>query len=69
MHILCCIYFSKSCGSEDNERKEVNVPDVLCYDIFSHIGVHGGVVVKALRYKPADRWFDSQWCHWNFSVT
>ena len=29
----------------------------------------GGVVVKALRYKPADRGFDSLWCHWNFSVT
>ena len=29
----------------------------------------GGVVVKAPRYKPAGRGFDSQWCHWNFSVT
>jgi hypothetical protein len=28
-----------------------------------------GVVVKALRYKPAGRGFDSRWCHWNFSVT
>jgi len=26
-------------------------------------------VVKALRYKPAGRGFDSLWCHWNFSVT
>jgi hypothetical protein len=29
----------------------------------------GGVVVKALRYKPAGRGFDSRWCHWKFSVT
>ena len=29
----------------------------------------GGVGVKALRYKPAGRGFDSRWCHWNFSVT
>jgi hypothetical protein len=29
----------------------------------------GGVVVKALCYKPAGRGFDSRWCHWNFSVT
>ena len=29
----------------------------------------GGVVVKALRYELAGRGFDSQWCHWNFSVT
>jgi hypothetical protein len=28
-----------------------------------------GVVVKALRYKPGGRGFDSRWCHWNFSVT
>ena len=33
------------------------------------IGAHGGVVVKALRYKPAGRGFDSRWYHWNFSVT
>jgi hypothetical protein len=32
-------------------------------------GARGGVVVKALRYKPSDRGFDSRWCHWNFSVT
>ena len=32
-------------------------------------GKRGGVVVKALRYKPAGRGFDSRWCHWNFSVT
>ena len=33
------------------------------------IGARGGVVVKALSYKPAGRGFDSRWCHWNFSVT
>jgi hypothetical protein len=32
-------------------------------------GARGGVVVKALRYKPAGRGFDSQCCNWNFSVT
>jgi hypothetical protein len=26
-------------------------------------------VVKALRYKPAGRGFDSRWCHWISSVT
>ena len=33
------------------------------------VGARGGVVVKALHYKPAGRGFDSRWCHWNFSVT
>jgi hypothetical protein len=32
-------------------------------------GTRGGVEVKALRYKPAGRGFDSRCCHWNFSVT
>ena len=34
-----------------------------------HQGARGGVVVKALRYKPAGRGFDSRCCHWSFSVT
>ena len=34
-----------------------------------HLGARGGIVVKALRYKPAGRGFDSRWCHWKFSVT
>jgi hypothetical protein len=36
---------------------------------FATAGARGGVVVKALRYKPAGRGFDSRWCHWNFSLT
>ena len=34
-----------------------------------NLGIRGGVMVKALRYKPAGRGFDSRWCHWDFSVT
>jgi hypothetical protein len=26
-------------------------------------------LVEALRYKPEGRGFDSEWCHWNFSLT
>jgi hypothetical protein len=26
-------------------------------------------LVEALRYKPEGRRFNSQWCHWNFSLT
>jgi hypothetical protein len=32
-------------------------------------GARGGIVVKALSYKPAGRGFDFRWCHWNFLVT
>ena len=31
-----------------------------------YFGARGGVMVKALGYKPAGRGFDSRWCHWNF---
>jgi hypothetical protein len=29
----------------------------------------GDTVVKVLCYKSEGRWFDSGWCHWNFSLT
>jgi hypothetical protein len=32
-------------------------------------GYRGGTVVKVLRYKSDNRWFDSRWCHWYFSLT
>jgi hypothetical protein len=42
---------------------------IFCARMICRLGGGGGVVVKALRYKPADRGFNSQWCHWNLSVT
>ena len=41
----------------------------ICIYIYIYMGPRGGVVVKAPRYKPVGREFDSPWCHWNFSVT
>ena len=32
-------------------------------------GDRGSTVVKVLCYKSEGRWFDSRWCHWNFSLT
>ena len=32
-------------------------------------GDRDGTVVKVLRYKSEGHWFDSRWCHWNFSLT
>ena len=29
----------------------------------------GSVVAKVLRYESEGRWFNSRWCHWNFSLT
>jgi hypothetical protein len=33
------------------------------------VGDRGGTVVKVLCYKSEGCWFDSRWCHWNFSLT
>jgi hypothetical protein len=32
-------------------------------------GAHIGALFEALRYKPEGCGIDSQWCHWNFSLT
>jgi hypothetical protein len=37
--------------------------------IWSKKGDRGSTVVKVLCYKSEGRWFDSRWCHWNFSLT
>jgi hypothetical protein len=54
-----------------NSYDERTVPvRLLCFRLLPrHSGVRGGVVVEALRYKPKSRGFDSQWCHWIFSLT
>jgi hypothetical protein len=39
-------------------------------DMYISWGIADGVtVVKVLCYKSEGRWFDSRWCHWNFSLT
>ena len=55
---------------EVRRRKTITILFVYLFNgLFEDAGARGGVVVKALRYKPAGREFDSRWCHWNFSVT
>ena len=46
----------------------------LVANLISHFpmeikGDRDGTVVTLLRYKSEGRWFDSRWCHWNFSLT
>jgi hypothetical protein len=46
---------------------------LLCYIFLESVRVLLGhaiaQLVEALRYKSEGRGFDSQWCHWNFSLT
>jgi len=36
--------------------------------LYTYVG-RGGTVVKVRCYKSEGCWFDSRWCHWNFSLT
>jgi len=46
---------------------EHNAPDCFCTLLhLLHVAVQ---LVEALRYNPEGRGFDSQWSHWNFSLT
>jgi hypothetical protein len=49
-----------------NIEEKIPVRNVLKYH---NLGACGGVVVEVLHYKPKGCGFDSQWCHWNVSLT
>jgi len=65
--------FAKLCNESRVSSNAGNFPteDLIASKRLSTClyGARSDVVVKALRYKPAGRGFDSRWCHWNFSVT
>jgi len=61
------LFFSSIMKMHGQKKKIIDI--LILYRYYSIYGVCGGVVVKALRYKPADRGFDPRWYHWNFSVT
>jgi len=43
---------------------------LLKYVVFTNftVGDRGSTVVKVLCYKSEGCWFDSRWCHRNFSL-
>ena len=62
---MTCLFHSRLA----HDLKHLHMAKPLYRFLNNNAATRGGVVVKALRYKPAGRGFDSQWCHWNFSVT
>jgi len=57
-------------GGAQLQRSGINE---ICF-LTRYVTSSGGTLlvaqlVEALRYKSEDRGFDSQWCHWNFSLT
>jgi hypothetical protein len=49
--------------------KQNQLDALIFLSFILEMGDCGGTVVKLLRYKSEVRWFDSRWCHWNFSLT
>ena len=43
--------------------------DKFCIILLANWGDRGSTVVKVLCYKSEGPWFNSIWCHWNFSLT
>jgi len=71
----------KTIGTEEKQDvtsqfgKSERIVDISLNVRFTHISVHiihdadrGSTEVKALCYKSKGNWFDSRWCHWNFSL-
>jgi hypothetical protein len=55
-----------------SQAETVSLPPISIDNKGVYITVLGHTVaqvVEALRYKPEGRGFDSQWCHWIFSLT
>jgi hypothetical protein len=70
------LHQTRICKMEKNYAIDYNffsfkIVDIITFlvEVFAEMGARDGVVVKALRYKPAGCGFDSRWCHCNFSVT
>jgi len=63
---VCCQTHTKHTNTLCGQNAEL-----LNVKLVVHIvtGDSGGSVVKGLCYKSEGRWFDSRWCHWNFSLT
>ena len=54
------ILLKRKIKSEALDTKSIST--TFCHHYTTRLGARGGVVVKALHYKPAGRGFDSRWC-------
>jgi hypothetical protein len=54
-------------GSNEEEYLRLSRPEMGCSTGQGRYVV--SQLVEALRNKPQGRELDSQWCHWNFSLT
>jgi hypothetical protein len=58
------------CISNQDYGAKKNKPFFISLNTYIIVMGHAvAQLVEALRYKPERSGFDSQWCHWNFSLT
>jgi len=50
-------------------QKNLHWTIILSFFYFVLWPTRGGTVAQMLCFKSECRWFDSRWCHWNFSLT
>jgi hypothetical protein len=69
---ICSAQIKSASGLRKKLTLRCVVSDYCVYLSNNCVGLKGSVPLvrlKVLRYKSEGRWFDSRWCHWNFSLT
>jgi hypothetical protein len=69
INIAFCSISLNTSGFQSVVSRALPSAKLSLFSYYKSGAARGGVVVKALRYKPAGRGFDSRRCHWNFSLT
>jgi len=71
-----CLYWRRLLNDKNIDVKKIALhinKIIICFILkfcaYFNSGDRGGTVVKVLCYKSEGRWFDPDWCYWNFSLT
>ena len=68
--LFTCSNYTVRCIMIHQVKVQLSVHTIMAFRESRSIapGDWGSTVVKVLCYKSEGRWFDSRWCHWNFSL-
>ena len=64
----CNMVIRKNDRVMEEVNNQLSRPNYFCLPKDT-AGDGGGTVIKVPCYKSGGHWFDSRWCHWNFSLT
>jgi hypothetical protein len=68
-HVVLCVLIVILAWGSCSYQVLYKIPQDILNILPEDDGDCGGTVVKVLCYKSEGRWFSSNWCHWNFSLT